>query len=410
MKTGNHHKFTLCIMIFLLCEIIISDDLLQSKNRDSIRCNNNLISHFILKPEIKYSKEVDEDILKICPTLTNTCCTETEMLKQFNIIKMKGDSLERMVSDTTKLIDMILGIGPLGTQKLMALAIDNKCVGKEESNLEKSYERIFLQSSLIKRDVEVSMKYFRKRSASLLCSLCTPETGNEIIINATNKKILIVSSEYCKSFFTEKEAFSAIRFFHNLTFLQSFVSVSSCLYRNKVEISPFFGNTQWSMVLKQIDICSSQFTNRTILESSNCINFCKQMNPLNINIFKSVSPEIAVSIIYLKEILKSSSYLNCNPKEEAKNGEEPSDKVQKCIFNEDLTLDMAEEMKEIQTFSYYMDSSLVQDSFDLTKMSWTLSNVEGMNPEIYSLAYFEGERLLLQGLLLLFICLLSFIR
>ena len=350
------------------------------------KCDPLLISQILPNFTLKDFIKPDYEVLRVCPSIQESCCTGSELTGLANILKEKGQSLEKMVTDMAKLTQLIQKMTATDIKKLQKLSDQNNCSPTEESTLEEAQKYIFLYSEKILRDTRVSVDFIRSRTMSLVCEICSTHSVFFLDVKP-HETHLIVHNDFCKTFFTQVEGILAFRFFHHLSYYEPFVTSISCLFEHPMKLEPIFGKQNWKLQITNYEKCMGKYKKHKTVDFDECVLQCRTLNPLNSNIFKHISPTISSVATLMEYMFSTSDYNNCSVDSKNKN----SNHIDfKCLFASKITEPIAEEFKEIQIFSSYLKENILDEEKSIFKVEWLISSMDGLNPDRNKIGLFKS--------------------
>jgi hypothetical protein len=351
------------------------------------KCDPEILSQFLAEPSLKNFIKDDPTVLNICPSLSESCCSGDELYQFSEILKTKGNSLNKMIDDMGKLIQIIVDLGEEGIKKLRNLASIGNCTPTEENTLDQAYKYIFVYSEKILRDTHTAVNFSRSRTSSLICEICTTRAVNFLNIKPKETH-LIVSNNYCKRFFTTTEGMMYFRLFHHLSYFEPFITSVSCLFHKKLEMRPFLGSQNWNLQMKTYVDCMNSYEKTRIVDFKHCIFQCKTYNPLNDNIFRRIAPVISSIVPMFNELLASKEYIHC-PSILSKKSISAINHTD-CVFSTKLSQMTKNEIESIGIFSYYITGIIKDKKTSIFMVNWLISNKDGLDPDVNKFVYFES--------------------
>ena len=394
MPTTIFRKIIL-LSIFLLCFVCLveedknKEDLMLEESILNTSCNKDVINQYIVSPSIKKVIKGDHEIHKICPDLNYSCCTSSEITKMAAISDIKIDSLSHLLNDTKELLKLIKSLGQVNIQKIDDMGGDNKCFSASDTKILEGYEYIVSNFKQIEDDTEAVIKFVTRRTGSFVCELCNYETGLSTVHFRTDRYSLLVKNDYCKTFFTTKEGFNALKFFHHVSFIEPLSLTLACLHGSKMEFSPFYPEAKWKIISETYRSCQTEFDSNSNVQTEICINMCRKISPLNDNILRHLSSAISMTLIYLKHLITTTTYMDCTAEFEENKKHQMDDTG--CLYNEPISQYVQDQMKNIQTFNYYLQPNPNISDNLLIDMDWSISKIEGINPEANMMKRFKSE-------------------
>ena len=383
MPTSHSHfpKFILLFTLILssFCLMEDKEDEMLEESILNTSCDKNVLTQYIPSPSIKKVIKSDLEINQICPNLKYSCCTSSEINKMATISNIKIDSLSRMSSDMDELLNLIKSLGQVNMKKIDDMGGDNKCFSASDTKILEGFEYIIANFKEIQRDTKAAISFVTRRTGSFVCELCNYETGLSTVHFRTDRFTLLVKNDYCKNFFVKPEGFNALKFFHHVSFIEPLSLTLACLHGSKMEFAPFYPESKWKIISEIFRNCQDEFDTKSNVQTTACVDMCRKISPLNDNILRHLSSAISMTLIYLKHLITTSTYIACTAEfEENKKNSLDDDG---CIYNEPISQYIRDEMKNIQTFNFYLEPNPNVTDNLLIDMEWSISKIEGINPE-----------------------------
>ena len=374
------------LKIILWCSLVRNTFCLSKEEQSAeeriildTHCNNSILKQYIKSPKLKKISKATPGINEICPKMKYTCCAEDEIESWVDIVRIKVNSLAKMETDLKNLLNEIESLKETGLNKLINMGYENKCFSEEDTLLTEAFKFIVVNKAQILKDLTIAKKFIVRRTASFMCEFCLPEMGMSPVHFRTDRSSLLVENDYCKKFYTTDEGFTSLKFFHYMGFIEPFSSILACLHGSKTQITPYYPEKRWKILSKGFTKCQEEFEKKSIIETRICVDICRKMSPLNRNIFQYTSSAISLSLIFLKKIKTTKSFEICTDIID-ENKKDQID-LDSCVYNEGINPDMREDIKDIETFEYYIEPNSEFDEEWLVDMEWSLSRVEGINLE-----------------------------
>ena len=350
------------------------DDIKQS-------CNMVMVDQFFPNPILRNASPAEKEITKLCPTIKMSCCLPRDVKQQAHGISIKGRSLDIFVERYSEILDTISSLTDENMKILRGIMAISGC--RSEANLSKSRDFVFLHLEKMKARAEFVVDHYRRLAASFFCAMCGPRIGDNLLIDDTTQKTnLIISSDFCVDFFEPSKSVPLITFYHDLNALNPFVILTTCLYRQKKELDQARPEALFKMDLDALERCSKGKHDSRILETVECLEMCRQYNPLNANALATTNEKISLANIYLKQILQSDEFKDCVYIDGAPSPEN-------CLYPGNIDQEVVNEQRKVSTFQYYMEVNPATRIPLIQKLSWRIFPTEGIDFVEYPFAEFN---------------------
>ena len=381
MPTISIRKLFLLILItdIVSCKFQTEEERMTEEAILDTHCNKDLTTQFIESPSEKMIIKALPDMQEICPNINYSCCSYEELSKMSNIVNIKVDSLKRMVTDMESLLEEIKNLDEISMIKTEIIAKDNKCISSSETTLQQGFEYVRANYKQILDDTKIALRFITRRTGSFLCELCNYETGTSTVKFRTDRYNLLVRNDYCNALFNDAKGDKTVNLFYLLSFIEPLSLALTCLQGSKMTFSPIFPEKKWKNISQLYQDCDAEFQTKSTVLTEKCIEMCRTISPLNDNILKNVSSAISMTYIFLKHFITTTTFVQCNETLDESNKNQVNDLG--CIYNEPITEHIRDELKTIQTFKYYIEPNQEVTDDLLVDMKWSLSKVEGINPE-----------------------------
>jgi len=267
---------------------------LKEKIFEPKECFPKIIETYTFSSAPSRSIQSDETMLKLCPTLQESCCLKNNLN---DIHKLVLDSVNSMKSFKKEFLYIINAVGKAKQERIDKLIKDltlklngNMILDDEEvdedlkeiRDLKEALEYVSSNQSVIAEDLETSIDYFISINSRFGCAICNRENMHSFENVKTKHPTLLLDMTQCKQIFENPSILAYYRLDHHSSFLYTIIRSMAIVEKGDAPRDSFITEDELSNIPTMIENCL-QDTN--FISKLECQSLCVSSKFFNGNPF-----------------------------------------------------------------------------------------------------------------------------
>jgi hypothetical protein len=287
------------VILFLLLQCFYKNTI-QANNKlftseiltkEQHECRKDVLSMYLPTTNLSFSESASEEMLKMCPELKNSCCTDEELGYLHSQVLKKKTTLETFMENYIDLQNRILSLTKDDLDSLEVSLERTKCQ-KDENDLQVALKILKSRSSNLESTFRLSVGHFSQISSGFACSLCEQKNGFNFTKKNPNKAFISVDIDMCNYIFAPGRSDIAFGFFNDAYYINLFVESLSCIAFSPFSLEPVLNDHKLGDILHQANKCRET---EEWFDNPRCLTVCSSLPFINQNIFYKMMTPVSIA-------------------------------------------------------------------------------------------------------------------